>query len=85
MAGLPSFPATDKRKDPRYKWFIENYGNRCWEIDVLDPNILRTRVEEEIALCITDPDAWERCETSDQAQRESLQHVLMAWARDAAS
>lgn len=85
VAGLPSFPATDKRKDPRYKWFIENYGNRCWEIDALDPNILRTRVEEEIALCITDPDAWERCETSDQAQRESLQHVLMAWARDAAS
>ena len=36
VAGLPSFPATDKRKDPRYKWFIENYGNRCWEIDALD-------------------------------------------------
>ena len=21
--GLPSFPATDKRKDPRYKWFVQ--------------------------------------------------------------
>jgi hypothetical protein len=34
LAGLPSFPATDKRKDPRYKWFIWKLrgallGNRC--------------------------------------------------------
>ena len=85
LAALPSFPASDKRKDPRYKWFIENFGNRCWEIDALDPNMLRDRVEEEINLCITDLDAWERCETSDQAQRESLLHVLMRWASDVTS
>ena len=47
--GLSSFPASDKRTDPRYKWFIENFGDRCWEIDALDPNILRARVEEESA------------------------------------
>jgi len=85
LAALPSFPASDKRKDPRYKWFIENFGNRCWEIDALDPNMLRDRVGEEINLCITDLDAWERCETSDQAQRESLLHVLMRWASDVTS
>jgi hypothetical protein len=27
--GLPSFPATDKKKDTRYRWFRANYGNRC--------------------------------------------------------
>jgi hypothetical protein len=26
VTGLPSFPATDKRKDPRYKWFVANDG-----------------------------------------------------------
>src|SRR5262245_16271943 len=30
--GLLSFPATDKRKDTRYKWFVRNYGDRCWEL-----------------------------------------------------
>jgi hypothetical protein len=30
VIGLPSFPVTDKRKDPRYKWFLSNYGVRCW-------------------------------------------------------
>ena len=44
-AGLPSFPAADKRKDPRYKWFVANYGDRCWELDAMDPNDLRDCVE----------------------------------------
>ena len=35
--GLPSFSASDKKKDPRYKWFVQNFGNRCWELDALDP------------------------------------------------
>lgn len=25
---LPSFPAADKRKDPRYRWFVTNHGRR---------------------------------------------------------
>lgn len=31
LTRLPSFPAKDKRKDPRYKWFRSNYGARCLE------------------------------------------------------
>ena len=31
--GLPSFPATDKKKDPRTRWFRARYGGRCWELD----------------------------------------------------
>jgi hypothetical protein len=27
-SGLPSFPASDKKKDPRYPWFVRNYGKR---------------------------------------------------------
>jgi hypothetical protein len=26
LAGLPSFPAADKKKDPRYNWFVTNFG-----------------------------------------------------------
>ena len=39
--GLPPFPASDKRKDPRHKWFVRHFGDRCWELDALDPNDLR--------------------------------------------
>ena len=66
---LPSFPADDKRKDPRYKWFSANHGDRCWELDAMDPNDFRDCVEDAIVELI-EPDAWARCETVNQAERE---------------
>jgi hypothetical protein len=76
---LPSFPAWDKRKDPRYDWFVFDHGNRCWEIDALDPNELRDCVEASIKTCILNLDAWERCEQVNKAERDSLRHVLTNW------
>jgi hypothetical protein len=76
--GLPSFPATDKHKDTRYKWFCANYGNRCWELDAMDPNDLRACVEREIKKLI-EPVAWKRCETVNQAEQESLKTILESW------
>jgi hypothetical protein len=78
VSGLPSFPAADKRRDPRYKWFHSNYGDRCWELDAMDPNDLRDCVEAAIAELI-EPVAWERCEIVNQAEQESLKTILKAW------
>jgi hypothetical protein len=78
VGGLPSFPATDKRKDPRYKWFRANYGDQCWELDAMDPNDLRSCVKQEIEELI-EPVAWERCEIINQAEQESLRHMLDQW------
>jgi hypothetical protein len=78
LEGLPSFPATDKRKDPRYKWFVRNYGHRCWELDAMDPNDLRDCVEREIERLI-EPIAWQRCEVVNKAERESLKTILGKW------
>ena len=79
LSGLPYFPATDKKKDSRYKWFVQNFGQRCWEIDALDPNELRNVVEEKIKECI-EPTAWERCRVVESAERESLIKGMSAWA-----
>jgi hypothetical protein len=78
LADLPSFPASDKSKDPRYKWFVRNYGNRCWELDALDPNVLRACVEEKIREQI-EPTAWERCKVVERAEKESLFTVMSGW------
>jgi hypothetical protein len=80
VRGLPSFPATDKRKDPRYRWFVANYGDRCWELDAMDPNDLRACVEEAIKELI-EPVAWKRCEIVNKAERESLKTGIEAWGR----
>src|SRR5262249_43549581 len=57
---LPSFPATDKRTDTRYAWFVRNHGDLCWELDAMDPNELRDVVERAIVELI-EPEAWNRC------------------------
>jgi hypothetical protein len=76
--GLPSFPASDKDEDPRYDWFVANYGRRCWELDAMDPNDLRACVKREIKKLI-EPVAWNRCEIVNKAERESLRSVLDSW------
>jgi hypothetical protein len=78
VRGLPSFPATDKRKDPRFRWFHSNYGNRCWELDAMDPNDLRDCVENAIRELI-EPLAWKRCDEINKAEQESLQTILAKW------
>ena len=84
-SGLPPFPATDKRKDPRYKWFVAKHGDRCWELDAMDPNELRNVVERAICNLI-EPVAWGRCEAVNRAEQESLRTIIANWgAADAGS
>jgi hypothetical protein len=78
--GLLSFPASDKRKDPRYRWFVNRYGDRCWELDALDPNDLRDCVEKAIKELI-EPEAWARCETANAAEQASIRAFLKTWKR----
>jgi hypothetical protein len=78
VRGLPSFPVSDKRKDPRYKWFVAGYGHECWELDAIDPNDLRDCVEAAIKELI-EPIAWRRCETVNAAEQASLRGFLDKW------
>jgi hypothetical protein len=78
IGGLLSFPATDKRNDPRYKWFVSRYGDRCWELDAMDPNDLRDCVEAAIKELI-EPIAWARCEAVNKAERDNIRDFLKTW------
>jgi hypothetical protein len=82
VSGLPSFAATDKRKDPRFRWFVGNHGDRCWELDAMDPNDLRRVVERAIKDLI-EPVAWGRCETVNRAEQESLRTIIAKWGEAA--
>ena len=78
LSGLPSFEVETKRRDPRYRWFRERYGSRCWELDALSPVVLRDRVEQAIVDRL-DKEAWNRAEVAEAAERESLTSILNAW------
>jgi hypothetical protein len=80
VRGLLSFPAADKKKDPRYDWFRSRYGARCWELDAMDPNDLRDCVKREI-LKLIEPVAWQRCEIVNKAEQQSLKTILGKWGK----
>jgi hypothetical protein len=77
---LPSFSVETKSRDPRYAWFKRNYGDRCWELDAMNPNALRERLHSEITRRI-DAEAWEHCQKVEAAERESLTRYIDAWPR----
>jgi hypothetical protein len=77
---LPSFPASDKKNDPRHSWFVANHGQRCWELDAMDPNDLRDCVEKAIKKLI-DPIAWARSEVVNNATRNSMAAFFEGWPR----
>lgn len=76
----PAFNVSTKKKDPRAPWFRKAYGQLCWELDAMDPNDLRTRVEEEIQNHI-EWAAWERCRVTDAAERESMSEFFDKWKK----
>lgn len=75
---LPGFDVATKQKDSRYRWYRTNHGARAWELDALNPNVLRTVVKEAIEAYINWP-AWSRSIVAEEAETESLKHILDRW------
>jgi len=78
--GIPSFPAADKARDARHRWFVERYGQRCWELDALPPNVLRSRVHNAICSYINEQ-AWNHALAIEKAQRESMAAFVKGYAK----
>lgn len=78
VAGLPSFEAATKSGDARYRWFIDRYGPRCWEVDAMAPPILREKVESWIGKFI-DVTAWRRALEVEHAETVSMAEFLATW------
>jgi hypothetical protein len=75
---LPSFPASDKRTDSRYQWFVDSHGTTCWELDALSPARLRETVQRAIEDYI-DWAAWLRADEVEAAEKRSMQDFLKTW------
>ena len=76
--GLPGFEADTKASDSRYQWFVRHYGTQCWEVDALSPPLLRARLETAILRTLDAP-AWDRAETTERAERASMQAFFRTW------
>lgn len=75
---LPAFDAATKSGDVRYRWFVENYGHQCWELDAINPTDLRNRVQEQIETRLN-LSAWEHAKNIEAAEVESMKQFHKAW------
>jgi hypothetical protein len=75
---LPTFPVTDKKKDPNYRWFVREHGMTCCELDALGPVELREMVDAAIRAHV-DIAAWELAGSTEAAERASLQEFFETW------
>jgi len=60
-------PNPTKKTDPRARWYVDSYGDRCWELDAVEPNTLRDIVAKAIEAYI-DKDIWNK--TVERSKRE---------------
>jgi hypothetical protein len=74
----PRFPAFEKKDDPRYSWFVSNYGHWCWELDAMAPNTLRDRLERAIRAEL-DLEAWYRCVDVEEVERADITATCEVW------
>jgi hypothetical protein len=78
------FPASDKKDtgdkkgDSRYKWFVQNHGDWCWELDALSPKVLRDRLERAI-ISELDKASWNRYTRVEKAEREAIIKTCQTW------
>lgn len=73
---LPTFVA--KKTDKRYKWFVAEHGHKCIELDALNPNTLRERVNSAIRGYV-DMESWSRMVMVEEAEKESMRDFLTKW------
>ena len=50
-------PNFAKESDTRYPAYVKNFGERCWELDALDPIVVAALIRAEVEGLI-DADAW---------------------------
>jgi len=75
---LPSFDAATKTGDPRHRWFVDNYGERCWELDAMSPVLLRQRTKAFIFSAL-DRDAWAHAVAIEAVEVESMKAFSKSW------
>lgn len=77
----PHFSSATKKDDARYPWYLQNTPldpHKAWELDAMDPNDLRQRVEREIVALI-DEDAWNRALEVEAAEVASMKEFHESW------
>lgn len=72
-------PNFAKATDIRFAGYVEQFGEECWELDALDPDVLTQLIRDAIEPLI-DPAKWKRAKRAETAALEAIEKVSDNWA-----
>jgi hypothetical protein len=80
---LPSIPikqgGNGKKGDPRSPKYKAKHGDRCWELDALDPRTLRDILRKEVEDLI-DWEAWNAAKDAERNAKREFGGAVRRWA-----
>jgi len=71
-------PNPAKLTDTRAEGYINNYGNESWELDALDPPVLRDLIKSTV-LKYRDHEIYEDIQNQEQIYKEKLEWIAENW------
>jgi hypothetical protein len=78
LHGLPSFDPETKAIDPRYEWFVKEFGTRCYELDAMPPPQLRADVQRGITAFVNQR-LWNHAKEIERVEVESMRQFSKSW------
>jgi len=64
-----------KKKDKAAREYLKTYGNRCVEVDAIDMNEIRRRLDSEIKTFI-DMKEWEALQLTERLEKETIEQLF---------
>lgn len=71
-------PNYAKASSSRFDWYVDKFGDECWELDALKPQVIVDLITEAINPYI-DRDLWDETEEEETAKREHLEMLSTHW------
>jgi len=69
-------PNPVKAADGRSPAYVEKYGDKCWELDAIEPSQLVQICQAAVAKCIVDLEGWKTLKAQDEKERSALTSQL---------
>jgi hypothetical protein len=71
-------PNPAKITDSRSTDYIKKFGSSSWELDALEPRIMRKLIKDSIA-SIRDNDMWEERVSFEESEKKKLLKIAKTW------
>lgn len=69
-------PAPTKITDSRAAGYMAQFGDDCWELDAIEPDVLVGLVQEAVEAEINDWDAWDEIKERDEKERGEIKLTI---------